>query len=160
MIRNKKTGQMYIGQSKNIEKRFRSHCNMLDIDKAILLEGEDNFDFIVIEEVDESLLREREEYWIHHYNTMYNREHYNKEPNREHLKHGYGRDNPAAKYILWDISSCTYHKDKRIENKQAVNKCFTSRYKGAMIPIGLFHDFVSCEIINQLIKEAIKDEVK
>ena len=157
MIKNKKTGQIYIGQSKNIERRFRNHCNIIAIDVAIANEGVDNFDFSIIEEVDESLLKAREQYWINYYNAHQNPKHYNRKLKpEESLKNGYGHDNGRAKYTLWDINCCTYFK----KDGGVLRKRFGAKYNTYRIPMGRFHDFVSCEIINQLIKEAIKNEIK
>lgn len=162
MIKNKKTGQIYIGQSKNIERRFRNHCNITAIDLAIANEGVDNFDFSIIEEVDESLLKEREQYWINYYNAHQNPKHYNRKLKpEESLKNGYGHNNGRAKYTLWDITCCRYQKDKMVKNNNPLDyprKCFIFKHKGKIIPIGTyFYDFISCEIINQLIEEAIKE---
>lgn len=163
-IKNKRTGQIYIGQSKNIEFRIKRHCSTQPIDAAIAAEGVDNFEFFIIEET--TNLYEREKYWIKIYDTYDNNNHYNRSPGRgviENLKCGCGYDNGRAIYKLWDINYVGYNKyfmykgGKRKPNPCA---CFRPRYKGYIIPIGLFHDFVSCEIINQLIKEAIKDEIK
>lgn len=153
MIRNKKTGQIYIGQSKDIEKRFRTHCYISDIDKAILLEGKDNFVFSIIEEVDESLLREREKYWIDYYNVEQDIKHYNRPPITPKGCNGLNR-----KYVLWDTIYCYYNRHDMIRNNRVPNpcKCFAFHYKGKKINIGFFHDFITCKIINQLVKEAIK----
>ena len=159
MIRNKKTGQMYIGQSKNIERRFRYHCSLSNIDKAILLEGKDNFDFIIIEETSEDKLLEREKYWIEYYNTYDNDYHYNMSDGSKHdnicLPNGF-------KYFLWNSRVCFYQKRDMCKPGREPNpcRCFRCAYNNRSLPIGQFHDFVSCEIINQLIKEAIKDEIK
>lgn len=153
MIKNKKTGQIYIGQSKNIETRFKKHCQVRLVDIAIANEGVENFEFKIIEEVPEDKLNQSEQYWIQYYNAYENIEHYNMHPG------GYvtaGHFNPRAKYTLWDINCCTYFK----EDGGVLRKRFSAKYNTYRIPIGRFHDFVSCEIINQLIKEAIKDEVK
>lgn len=44
----------------------------MSIHKAILKYGKDNFSLEVIEEVDASLLNERERYWIKYYGTYVN----------------------------------------------------------------------------------------
>ena len=149
MIRNKKTGQIYIGQSKNIEKRFRDHCSALPIDVAIRVEGEKNFDFIILEETSENELLEKEAYWIEHYNTHYNDWHYN-------------RNTRDGKYTLWNVNICHYDKGNMYSKGRLPNpcKCFLYNYNGYRIKIGEFHDWISIYIINQLVEEAINDEVK
>ena len=67
----------YIGQSNNIERRKTEHFsnNNYDqsvIDKAIQLEGIENFKFEVLEECTNEQLDEREKYWIAYYNTYEN----------------------------------------------------------------------------------------
>lgn len=87
-ITNKKTGQMYIGQSINIEKRFKEHirgdgCPNSRIDNAIQKYGKDYFKFEVIEEFNKNtrflsdVLNDSEQYYIAAYNTFNNDFHYN-----------------------------------------------------------------------------------
>ncbi len=152
MIRNKKTGQMYIGQSKNIENRFRAHRNTSQIDVDIANNGAENFDFIILEEVPkiQEQLDKSEQYWIEYYNAC-NSNHYNRSIG------GYKK-----RYTLWDVTSCWYDRYAMNRTKSYnLCKCFRFVYNGQKIHIGnTFYDFVSCEIINKLIKEAIKDEIK
>ena len=70
-ITNKITGQAYIGQSDNIERRWREHKYRTQqyIDKAITNYGEDNFLWEVLEECPYTELMERETYWINYYDT-------------------------------------------------------------------------------------------
>lgn len=76
-IKNKVTGDRYIGQSKNIAKRISSHKTMLKYNKhqysngeKSLLQnawnkyGENNFEFKIIEFCNEDKLNEREIFWI------------------------------------------------------------------------------------------------
>lgn len=81
----KDTGQMYIGLSENIEKRWYNHIHSPHlkksrIDSTILKHGVDKFDLEIIEELpnDRALLMEREEYWVAH--TYENNFHYNLTP--------------------------------------------------------------------------------
>lgn len=74
MITNKLTGKSYIGQSVNIEKRFKQHClnSISMIDKAIQLNGFHNFNFEVIKEIEDNKeLGYWEDYYIKKYNTMF-----------------------------------------------------------------------------------------
>lgn len=87
MIKNKNTGQKYIGQSINIEKRWQQHCRKHDrlnsyIDNAIGKYGSDNFLLRVIEKLpnDVNMLNTREKYWIKFYNTYEDKNHYNLTP--------------------------------------------------------------------------------
>ena len=72
MIQNKVNGKIYIGQSVNIEKRWKNHKSELrgnhhyneHLQHAWNKYGEDNFEFTVICECDENQLNAREEYYI------------------------------------------------------------------------------------------------
>ncbi len=79
-IENKITGKVYIGQSVDIDKRFRTHrynayneknkeTYNLYLYTAIRKYGKDNFTFTVIEQCDKALLDEREKYWIGYYKS-------------------------------------------------------------------------------------------
>lgn len=76
-ITNKLNGMCYIGQSNNIERRYKEHfCwgehNELHIDKLICELGKDNFDFEIIEECKQEELDKKERYWIEYYNSFRN----------------------------------------------------------------------------------------
>lgn len=155
MIKNKKTGQMYIGQSRNIEKRFKQHCNVQPIDLAIANEGVENFSFNIIEEVDNvSLLLSQEKFWIDYYNTEENDEHYNRK-----LCDISKFSDMNIKYTLWNVSYCQYSKRDMFRNGRIPDlcKCFRLIINNKGVPIGCFHDFVTCEIISQLIEEAVNE---
>lgn len=84
-ILNKKTNQLYIGQSINIERRFYQHkkgYSQSRIDNSIKKYGEENFIFGVIEElpIDKKILDKREMFWIKKYDTYKNPIHYNLTP--------------------------------------------------------------------------------
>ena len=79
-IKNKINGKIYIGQSNNIERRWREHksrslnkenkdCNM-KIYEAIKTYGLTNFELSIIEKCKKEELRDREIYWINYYNSM------------------------------------------------------------------------------------------
>lgn len=103
-ITNLLNGKCYIGQSIDIEKRWVEHksiynhprCSNYHIYKAFRKYGIENFSFSVIEECEQSLLNDREKFWIQHYNSF---------------EHGYnmtiGGDgaeliNRSDVYSLWD----------------------------------------------------------
>lgn len=80
-ITNKINNKCYIGQTTHIcEYRFAEHkrnykyphLQHLKIYRAFTKYGIENFDFEQIEEVDNSLLDEREKYWISYYDSYYN----------------------------------------------------------------------------------------
>lgn len=160
-IENKKTGQIYIGQSKDIETRFRRHCSVPPIDIAIANEGVDNFDFEILEEVHEDDLLEREKHWIQGYGAVENPYHYNCQiAGGEHLQYGYGIDGPNSKYTLWDSSVCDFSRHTMYrEGRRKINPCacFSLRYKGYRVPIGMFYDFFSCEKIGELVDSFINN---
>lgn len=78
-IENKVNGKVYIGQSINIEERWRTHRNMLrrnghynkHFQNSWNKHGEENFDFSVIENVsDTKQLSPREIYWIDYFKSF------------------------------------------------------------------------------------------
>lgn len=87
MITNKVNNHMYIGQSINIERRWKEHIRCKNvgtsiIEQAISKYGKDNFNFVIIVELenDATLLNEMEKYYIWKYNTYCSRENYNLTP--------------------------------------------------------------------------------
>ena len=75
-ITNIINGKLYIGQTqKTIQERFQAHLKKAQqhtnryLYDAMNKYGYDNFIPSLIEECDNSLLNEREIYWIHYYNT-------------------------------------------------------------------------------------------
>jgi group I intron endonuclease len=71
-ITNKVNGKIYIGSTKNIKRRWKNHLNYLRrnahpnnyLQNAWNKYGEENFEFEIIEFVEEEKLLEREQYWI------------------------------------------------------------------------------------------------
>ena len=57
------------------------------------------------------------------------------------------------KYSLWDSGKAVY--DSGDHNR---NKPFRCNYKGYRLPIGMFCEWISCEIINNLIDDALDEE--
>lgn len=83
MVRNKINNHSYIGQSKNIRRRFLSHhlCDYKNENnsqyntkfyKALRKYGWDNFEIIILEECPEEELDKKEIYYIGMYNTFQN----------------------------------------------------------------------------------------
>lgn len=79
-ITNKLNGHSYIGQSTNIENRWKAHKNPYnwerEIRKPLYLAfkkyGIENFSFEVIEQCDSDMLDSKEKFWIDYYNTYKN----------------------------------------------------------------------------------------
>lgn len=87
IIINKINGHKYIGQSINIEKRFKEHKKNKDykhsaIDLAIKKYGSKNFIYqiITILPKNSKIIDKHERYWIKFYNTYENKKHYNLTP--------------------------------------------------------------------------------
>lgn len=74
-IRNKSTNKIYIGCSKNIKDRWKTHCKKLRnrislINRAIQKYGKDNFEFTILLECPSMCFNYWEQYYIKIYNTM------------------------------------------------------------------------------------------
>jgi group I intron endonuclease len=70
-ITNRINGKSYVGQSINMEKRFKEHLYKQDayIDRAIHKYGKDNFNFEILEQCSQEDLNEKERYYINKLNT-------------------------------------------------------------------------------------------
>ena len=67
------------------------------------------------------------------------------------------------KYTLWNSSKCIYynsHMFKGYRDGSEPCRCFTTKHNGKELPIGMNMDFVSCEIIHDLIVDACKKNSK
>lgn len=66
----------------------------------------------------------------------------------------------CIKYNIWDTSCSHYHKGVMFRDNggHKPRKCFTYKYKCKDLPIGYFNEFVSPEIIDSIVKEAVKNE--
>lgn len=76
-ITNKINGKSYIGQSIDIERRWKEHRRSIGLNKnSLYLDfekyGIDNFTFEILEECATEMLNEREHYWIEYYDTYNN----------------------------------------------------------------------------------------
>lgn len=145
-IINNFNGHMYIGLSKNIEKRMKDHFNhginskrKDDLDKllykAFKKYGIENFSWKILEECPEEQLKEKEIYWIKYYNTYKNREHYNETPggdcpgkNTVHL----GEEHGMAKLTTEDVIFCRKEYAKGSRSRDIYEKYFKDKitYEG------------------------------
>lgn len=102
---NKINNKVYVGQSVNIEKRYRDHltacfntndkCYSTKFYRALRKHGEENFNREIIEEVQEpGLLNEKEAYWIEQYNSY--KKGYNSTLGGDYVA-GIAEDAPSAK---------------------------------------------------------------
>lgn len=76
-IKNRLNNQVYIGQSINIEERWKSHKNeslkgQTKFYKGIQKYGIDNFEWSIIEECSKDELDKKELYWINFYDSVKN----------------------------------------------------------------------------------------
>lgn len=74
-IENKLNGKIYIGQSNNIERRFKEHqtkgeSSRIPVDIAIQKYGRNNFTYDIVEETSIENLNEAEKFWIQKFNSI------------------------------------------------------------------------------------------
>lgn len=115
---NKINNKVYIGQSSNIENRYKQHLydaakhpGESGVDYAIAKYGIDNFDFQIIEICPIEKLDEREIYWIDFYDSYHNG--YNRTVGGSSLQ---GENHSRAiltKDIVWQIRELYGQKVKR-----------------------------------------------
>ena len=156
-IENKKTGQIYIGQSKNIERRFLMHCRISLVDIDIAIHAKENLTLAILEEVEEQKSDERHRFRRAAYGAYENDYHYNLTPGGNVFPEGVHK----SKYTLWNDNISHYEKATMFKqgNEEGLRprKCFVYMFQSYYMPIGLFHDFISCEIINQLVDSFINN---
>lgn len=108
-FQNQINGHIYIGQSTDIERRYKQHLYdakhperpNTGIEDPIRKYGIENFSFSIIQLCEEEKLDEREIYWIAYYDSYYHG--YNKTKGGKSLR---GEDHPRAiltKQQVWDI---------------------------------------------------------
>lgn len=99
-ITNLLTGESYIGQSRDIDQRFKEHFyhNFSEVDIAIHQFGQHNFSFDILELCDENQLDDREDYYIQKFNSISNG--YNKIRGGQH---SIGESNGNVKLTEQDV---------------------------------------------------------
>nr|DAU78890.1 MAG TPA: intron associated endonuclease [Caudoviricetes sp.] len=109
-ITNKINGISYIGQSRDIEKRWASHRARYQygteynkaLYRAFRKYGVDNFDFSIIEQCSEEALNDREIYWVSYYDTYYHG--YNETPGGDGVLPPHdGESHPRHKLLEKDV---------------------------------------------------------
>lgn len=128
-ITNLINNDAYIGQSIDIENRFKEHKNLYNwnresnknLYKAFIEFGLENFIFEVIEECSEEQLTEREQYWIAYYNTYPNQ--YNMTPGGQYNA---GECHPNHKLTKQDIIDIRIRYNNK-ERKQDVYLDYNTR---------------------------------
>ena len=126
-ITNKCNGMSYIGQSNDIKRRWREHCNKMNIKNTLLYQamreyGKENFSFEVIEECALVELNDKEKYYINKYNTM-SPKGYNMST-IENIQHKINQD--IANEIIYDLKN-TVLTGEEIAKKYNVSHCLISQ---------------------------------
>ena len=110
VIKNDLNDKLYVGQSKNPEKRFKERCTTSKskkdksaIDYAIAKYGREHFSYDIIES-DVENFNEREMYWISELNTI-SPNGYNILKGGQDPPHYTGYDNPSAKLTEEDVNN-------------------------------------------------------
>lgn len=116
-ITNLLDGRSYIGQSRNIENRFKEHLyhNESPIDKDIHELGANNFSFDILEICNESDLDLKEEYYINFYNSINNG--YNMIKGGQH---NIGESNPKSKLTEQEV----YYIRECYNNHEPINSIY------------------------------------
>jgi len=88
-ITNKKNNKIYVGSSANLERRYYYHLNSLrknkhyniHLQRSFNRDGEESFEYSILEYCNNDVLVDREEYLIEHLNSLDTRYGYNINPN-------------------------------------------------------------------------------
>lgn len=134
-ITNLLNNKVYIGQSNNIERRFKEHCtkwrsSRIPVDWDIHYLGKENFSFEILEECSLNELNDKETYWIDFFNSI--EAGYNQNRGGDTLLAG--ELNPNAKLTEEDVKQIrlaySEHKSqKEVYNQIAVNKIAWSTFQ-------------------------------
>ena len=131
-VTNKVNGKVYIGQSVDIGRRWRTHMTAKDdiyFHKAIQKYGVENFEWEVIEQCKKSELDERESYWIEYYDSFNKGYNCTKGGDGGPVMHG--EDNPEWKGgVSSDEDYCRqYSKQYYQANKEQKKQYFKQHYE-------------------------------
>lgn len=143
---------VYVGQSNDVYNRHRSHSrdkkNNQLIDKQII-KNDKRYVFTLEEICQESELNNLESKYINKYKPKYNIRAGGDYVRNRHMKKG------ISMYTLWDTSIIHYVSYKN----QKRNKPFRMYYNGYYIPCGYFEDFITIEIIYNIIEMEGNNEI-
>jgi group I intron endonuclease len=153
-ILNKKTGQVYVGQSNHITRRFRDHLKDLRegihfsgyLQNAWNIYGEKNFKFKILERVapTKKLLKQREQYWMDYYKSYEREKGYNlcpaagstlgrpvSEATRAKMrKNALGRK--VSKETRLKMSKARKGMKQSLHTRKLISKAFTGMKRGPM----------------------------
>ena len=130
-ITNLITKQSYIGQSNNIERRWKEHCRPSKVNKSLISNaissfGKENFSFQILQECKIEELDFYEEFYIKKYNTM-TPNGYNIESSINGNSRNYtGYSEEMVSNIISDIKNSSLSLTE-IANKYSVNKSTVTR---------------------------------
>lgn len=95
-------------------------------------------------------------------NPMFNRKH--TEQSRQKMSNStkgmyIGKNNPTSKYTIWDNTKCQYNKTDMFKYKTEPRprRVFVLKYNTKLIRIGGFLDFITCELLHDLIDKEVND---
>lgn len=117
-IKNKITNEIYIGSSRDIEHRWSCHKGKpswlrhpnMRLYQDFQKYGLENFDFSMVEECEESELRQREDFYIQTLNPSYNqRRAYNPDCNKNYHKTDKGRSHKKSYNKNYYSHYCCYN---------------------------------------------------
>lgn len=175
IISNKINKKCYVGQSIDIDRRFKSHINGLNgkyghnphFQNAWNKYGEDNFEFDILEEVeDTNILDEREIYYISLYNSFDQDYGYNMTPGgsmtndvyRQHLKISQRFNN--SKLTIDDVRHIKLSMACLIDREELSKKYGISRKVLTQISMGKSYGYVNPELNEYIhnLKQKMIDE--
>lgn len=144
-IINNITGDFYIGSSKNIKERWRTHKKQITwklrpskLYEAFQQYGLNNFTFLILENCDSNILKEKEQYYINKYHPIYNTiSAYISLKDKNEYRKLYRKENIEEynKYIKewhknnkdYDLNYYNEHKEKILEKRDKLKHNFGNK---------------------------------
>ena len=127
MYENIQNHKKYIGQSTNIMRRKEEHLKWPSpyskFDNELRKIGEQQFNFIILEQCSADQLDEREQYWINYYDSIKNG--YNLTGGGQNYR---GEANPAAKLTNQDVQQIIILLEEHQLNNNQIGKLFNVHY--------------------------------